>query len=247
MASLFSIQNWKKKDPKPIPIPEKIETTYKPLLVMYDIDLCIEGNIAIRLTPGLISTLFLSWLMEILKNKPELRGGIGYLWKSMRDRVLDSVKVHAKSPEYCHMIYSSCHFKGFTDGSCVPLEMTTVRFEGSRSWELMSDEDHLVVIVLKYRLTLQTFSHNARSQLRNHGFFKLDILDKAERNLLNYIGIKHLKPSYTHERGFEKLLCKLKGPNAPRVTSLVHYHKENLPSYSPSAPPPYTNNESDSE
>lgn len=115
----------------------------------------------------------------------------------------------------------------------------------------MSSDGHLIIITLKYKLTIQSFTHDKRDNLRNNGFIKLELLNKDESNLMKYIGLKNQKSYYNHEKSFEKLLSKLKGPKNPRIRAAILFHEEEKDSEitrvtSPvaSAPPPY---ESDSE
>lgn len=72
----------------------------------------------------------------------------------------------------------------------------------------MSSEDHSIIISLTYNLTVQTFSHDNRSFLRDHGFFKLEMPTRKESKLLEYIGIKNLLPHYSHEKKLRKVINK---------------------------------------
>lgn len=207
-----------------------------PLMVAYTLSLTIEGNLSISLIPKLLDTMFLAWLIELFKKAGQWGGCLGYLWKSMKERTTDTLNIHPLSPDTCHMLVSSCDFMGFTDGSCIPSDLKVKKFEGSSSWELMSDADHLIVISLSYRVTLQTFNHNQRNSLRNNGFQKLEILTKKEYELMNYMGVKNSKPYYNHEKSFEKLLLKLRGPKTPRVRAILHSHQTDQFNDSP---PPY--------
>lgn len=125
--------------------------------------------------------------------------------------MLDSLDIHLSDSQTCNMLVSFCDFLGFTKGSCVSSTLSERPWDGSRSWELMSVQNHLIVISLRYSLTVKPFSHEIRSDLRDHGFFKLSLSTKDELKLLEYIGLKNQQPHYSHEKSFEKLLIKAKG------------------------------------
>lgn len=184
-------------------------TTLQPMMAAYTLELSIEGKTSMHIMPDLIDALFLSWIIELFHDDKVWSVGCGYLWKSMKDKILGTLNLHMLGKSIiCHMATSSIDFLGYSEGSCVPSLTTLKHIQGFRSWELHSEEN-LILINLKYKLTTQTFSHALRNNLRNSGFFLMNDLNKKDRMRLYYICNKRLKTGYTHERGFEKLLKKV--------------------------------------
>lgn len=164
--------------------------------------------------------------------------GCGYLWKSMKDRILGTLNLHMLGKSVCHMATSTVNVLGYSEVSCVPFTTPKKQINGFRSWELQGSEENLILITLKYKLTVQTFSQFTRNDLRNNGFFVMSNLNQKDRKRLDYIWNKRLKTGYTHEKGFEKLLRKVKSTPDTRVKSISHDHTSQTDTV-PSAPPSY--------
>ncbi|AHN92645.1 M [Spodoptera frugiperda rhabdovirus] len=234
-----------RRTPKTQPIPEKA-TVYHPFMLSYDLNLAIEGKIHISAITIIVNALSLAWAIELFHSDSSWSGCLEYFWKSIKDNILASINPRVDPNGTCHMMTSIITFLGFSDGSCINSEAEPRQLTGSRSWEIMSPNQNLIVITLGFKITLKTFAQHQRYSLRDHGFHKLEMLNEKEKKMLNYMGVKQLKPQYTHEKTFEKLILKNKGPKGSRVRAILHSQSRDMWSpTAPSPPPTYEDGSSD--
>lgn len=186
-------------DPRPSEPPPK---DLRPFMISYDLDLTIEGLINVEMMSDLIDTLLLIWITELFHKEKRWKGCFGYLWKSMRDSISNTLTVHLSSDKVCTMAVTKISKKSFSEGSCFPSKSCLLQFNGSRSWELISVEGHIIVIVLKYNITAQPFSHEIRSQLRSTGFSLMRNPNKEDQDKIARLQDKRSKPGYNHEKKF---------------------------------------------
>lgn len=247
LISALKSKPQKEKDEDRIPDPPPpLIIPYKPVLIHYQLKLMVEGKMLINLVEPLLCSLYLSFIYDLFVKSPGWTGVSGYLWKSMLKKTLGTLSVQTSEKGVCYLLTTTLNVKGFTEGSCVPETVADKMIDGSRSWEMHIDQDHLVIISIRYYIKLRTFNHYGRDAVRNNGFQCLDCPTKKEKEMYKYLEKKMTSPTYTHERGLIKMIGKTKVPKPSRIKALIHKHKEEN-TIIPSAPPAYDSDSASDE